>query len=154
MITLPASGVSRPAITRSSVDLPDPEGPRRAVSEPPGTSRLTSSRATKLPNRLVTSIAVIATDPPFQREQVHADHDDDREEEQHPGGAECAHLARLPELVVLLLDEERHGLGLARDLVGHHGDGTVLAQRARRREDDPVDEAPPDGRERDAPEGL
>ena len=38
--TRPLSGVSRPAITRSSVDLPQPEGPSSAVSEPPGISRL------------------------------------------------------------------------------------------------------------------
>ncbi len=32
--TLPASGCSSPAITRSSVDLPLPLGPSSAVSEP------------------------------------------------------------------------------------------------------------------------
>ena len=40
------SGSSRPAITRSSVVLPDPDGPRSATSSPVATVRLTSSSAT------------------------------------------------------------------------------------------------------------
>src|SRR5262249_3401901 len=43
-------------MTRKSVVLPEPDGPSRASSEPLGTSRLTLSRATKLPNRLETSL--------------------------------------------------------------------------------------------------
>src|SRR4051812_8347547 len=61
METVPASGVSRPEITRSRVDLPLPLGPRSAVSEPLATSIETSSSATKSPNRLVTLRASIAT---------------------------------------------------------------------------------------------
>jgi hypothetical protein len=52
--TRPSSGCSSPEITRSSVDLPLPLGPRRAVSEPVGTEIETSSTATKSPKRLVT----------------------------------------------------------------------------------------------------
>ena len=52
--TAPASGCSRPAMTRSSVDLPLPLGPSSAVSEPSGTSTETSSSAVKAPKRLVT----------------------------------------------------------------------------------------------------
>ena len=40
---------------RSSVDLPEPLGPSSAVSEPFGTSSVTSSSAVKSPNRLDTS---------------------------------------------------------------------------------------------------
>ena len=36
---------------RSSVDLPPPLGPSSAVSEPDGTSSVTSSRATASPKR-------------------------------------------------------------------------------------------------------
>src|SRR4029453_6581694 len=53
-LTLPpvrARSRSRPAITRSSVDLPLPEGPSRAVREPLGISTDTSSRAVKAPKR-------------------------------------------------------------------------------------------------------
>ena len=48
MKTLPQSGVSSPAITRSSVDLPLPLGPSSAVSDPAGTSTETSSSATNV----------------------------------------------------------------------------------------------------------
>ncbi len=37
---------------RSSVDLPEPLGPSSAVSEPSGTSSVTSSSAVKSPKRL------------------------------------------------------------------------------------------------------
>src|SRR6266702_4320821 len=61
MNTSPVSGVSSPAITRSSVDLPLPLGPSRPVSEPLSTEMETSSRARKSPNRFVTLRASIAT---------------------------------------------------------------------------------------------
>ena len=51
---VPESGTSSPAITRSSVDLPEPEGPSSAVSLPSGASIETSSRAAKSPNLLDT----------------------------------------------------------------------------------------------------
>ena len=39
---------------RSSVVLPEPDGPISATSSPLGTSRVTSSRAVKVPKRLET----------------------------------------------------------------------------------------------------
>ena len=51
MRTVPVSGESRPAMIRSRVDLPPPLGPSSAVSEPDGTSSVTSSRATASPKR-------------------------------------------------------------------------------------------------------
>ena len=51
---LPASCASRPAMTRSSVVLPHPEGPRKHTSLPLSTSSETSSSAVKAPKRLVT----------------------------------------------------------------------------------------------------
>jgi hypothetical protein len=59
MTISPVSGVSSPAMIRSRVDLPDPLGPRSAVSEPPSTSSETSSRAANSPKRLVTFLATI-----------------------------------------------------------------------------------------------
>ena len=53
---LPASCASRPAITRSSVVLPQPEGPRKQTSLPFSTSSETSSSAVKAPKRLVTAL--------------------------------------------------------------------------------------------------
>src|SRR6185295_15826858 len=43
----------KPDTIRSSVDLPQPEGPSSATSSPPGTSRLISCTATKSPKRCV-----------------------------------------------------------------------------------------------------
>ena len=59
----PASGASRPAITRSSVDLPEPLGPSSAVSEPSCTSSETSSSARNAPNCLVTPSTEIMPGP-------------------------------------------------------------------------------------------
>ena len=59
--TVPESGTSRPAITRSSVDLPEPLGPSSAVSLPSGASIEMSSRAAKSPKRLETDSTEIMT---------------------------------------------------------------------------------------------
>ena len=56
MTTLPVSGTSSPAMTRSSVDLPEPDGPSSAVSDPDGISSETSSSASKSPKRFVMSL--------------------------------------------------------------------------------------------------
>ena len=48
----PALCTSSPAMMRRSVVLPQPEGPRKQMSSPARTARLTSFRATKLPNSL------------------------------------------------------------------------------------------------------
>ena len=56
---VPESGTSSPAITRSSVDLPEPLGPSRAVSLPSGASNEMSSRAVKSPKRLETDSTAI-----------------------------------------------------------------------------------------------
>jgi len=58
-VTLPASMRSKPAISRKSVDFPQPDGPRIAVSEPGATSNETSSTARTLPNHLLTPARVI-----------------------------------------------------------------------------------------------
>ena len=49
MTIVPSSGSSSPAIVRSSVDLPEPDGPSSAVSEFGAISTETSSRAVKSP---------------------------------------------------------------------------------------------------------
>src|SRR5436305_6562648 len=77
MKTSPASGTSRPAMTRSSVDLPLPLGPSSAVSDPLATSIETPSSATKSPKRFVTLRASIAT-PVLPRSK-----DRHRDERQH-----------------------------------------------------------------------
>ena len=49
---------------RSNVDLPPPLGPSSAVRLPLGTVRLTLSRATKSPNRLLMFETVIPISDP------------------------------------------------------------------------------------------
>ena len=50
---LPRSGASSPAMIRSSVVLPEPDGPSSATNSPRGTSKLTSWSAVKTPKRLL-----------------------------------------------------------------------------------------------------
>jgi hypothetical protein len=53
---LPAVGCSKPAISRSVVVLPQPEGPSREKNSPLSTVRSMSSTATSV-NRLVSEIS-------------------------------------------------------------------------------------------------
>ena len=55
-IMRPTVGGSSPAMARSNVVLPQPDGPRNETNSPVRTFRLTRSRATKLPNCLPTSL--------------------------------------------------------------------------------------------------
>ena len=60
MRTRPAVTVSRPAISRSVVDLPQPEGPSSTANVPASTSKLTSSTARVAPQCLATRSRAIA----------------------------------------------------------------------------------------------
>src|SRR5437773_3254332 len=51
----PSSGCSKPAISRSDVVLPQPDGPSRERNSPCRTFRLTAFTAVSDPNRLVTA---------------------------------------------------------------------------------------------------
>jgi hypothetical protein len=63
MSTWPASGRSSPTIIRIVVDLPDPFGPRKPVTLPGRTSKLSASTATVGPYRLVRLRASITRTP-------------------------------------------------------------------------------------------
>ena len=67
---------------------------------------------------------------------------------------EIAYAPAEVEALVALLDAERGRLRLALDAAGDDGHGAVLAEAARGREDDAVDDGPADRRQRDAPERL
>ena len=58
------------------------------------------------------------------------------------------------EVLEALLDEQRERLGLAGDAARDDAHRAELADRARRGQHDAVGDAPADGRQRDAPEGL
>src|SRR5438876_8447673 len=98
MNTSPASGVSSPAITRRSVDLPLPLGPSSAVREPISTSTDTSSSATKSPKRFVTLRASIAMSVLPRSDHRHRNERQDRKcGEQYGSGVRprgCAVLVR------------------------------------------------------------
>src|SRR5690349_15127493 len=124
MLTVPSSALSRPAMMRSRVDLPPPEGPSRAVSWPVGRLTVTSSRATKSPNFLVTPVTSILMVSSGFRVSVallgtqEGDHDDagDAHEDQQEGRRVCR---RLLEVLVLRLDHQGCGLGAAGDVARH-----------------------------------
>src|SRR5262245_28999134 len=146
--TSPESGCSRPAMTRRSVDFPDPDGPRSAVSEPPAIAIETSSSATYSPNRLVTRRTAIAT-VVLLPEERHRQQGKERQHGQEHGGSVRA---REVEGMEAILHVQRERLGAAREMAGDDRHRAVLAQAAGRREHDAVDDAPADRRERDAPE--
>src|SRR5262245_38955739 len=106
--TRPSSACSRPAITRSRVDLPLPLGPSRAVSDPPGIATETLSSATKLSKRFVTCWTVIATEPFLSPQHVHRHEGDDRQDGQHDRRSVDTGLV---EGEVALVDMKRQGLG-------------------------------------------
>ena len=154
MKTVPQSGVSSPAITRSSVDLPLPLGPSSAVSDPVGTSTDTSSSATKSP-KLLRDVAN------RDRHQTRLlSWLDDRASATRTTMAIAASVERDAvdaggvEVLVVVLHAQRRGLRLALDVPGDDGDRAVLAEAARRREHDAVDDRPADRRQRDPPERL
>ena len=57
---MPESAVSSPAMIRSIVVLPPPDGPSSATSSPDGTSKLTSLSAVNRPNVLLTFLISMA----------------------------------------------------------------------------------------------
>src|SRR5260370_2827478 len=64
----PSSGCSQPAISRSVVVLPQPEGPSKERNSPLRTRRLTESTAVRAPNRLVTARSSTSQASPLSAE--------------------------------------------------------------------------------------
>src|SRR5438067_4475617 len=56
MMMRPPSGVSKPAISRNSVVLPQPEGPSSAKNSPRSIDNDTRSTAATVPNRLLACL--------------------------------------------------------------------------------------------------
>src|SRR4051794_9566317 len=90
--TDPADGGWSPATTRSSVDLPHPDGPRTASTWPASSVSETSSTATVAPNRTVTASSWSTSGHPADGADPRAhpldEHDDRGGDggEQHRGG--------------------------------------------------------------------
>src|SRR5262245_51328240 len=135
------SAISRPAMIRSKVVFPEPDGPSNASKPPSGTSRLTLSSAEKLPNFLETSLismlmvalrlslafGQLSQGRNFLFEFSFYNQDSDRYQGQHG-----CNRKGLREIVLLkqLFDTQRHGVGLTRDMVGNYIDGSKFSHSA------------------------
>src|SRR3954453_7084734 len=126
-------------MVRSSVDLPPPLGPSRAVSCPLGMLRLMSSRATKSPKNLLMPRISIPIGVLLRSE--HGDDDERRDRDQCEQEARGGRRALL-EVLVLLLHARGGGGGLAGDVARHDLDGSELAERPGQAEHDAVDQRP------------
>src|SRR4051794_12245936 len=149
MKTSPASATSRPAITRRSVDLPLPLGPRSAVSEPLATSIETSSSATKSPKRFVTLRASMAKAVLSLSEERHQQKRNDRDGGENDRRSIGSGLVRA--VLVCGLDILRHRLRPVGEAAGDDRHRAEFTQCAGERQDDAVHDRPLNRRERDAP---
>src|SRR5690606_5491212 len=159
----PLSGCSSPAMMRSRVVLPEPDGPSSAVSSPSLRLRLTLSTATKSPKRLFTcsiSILMSALSMTVAGRALTLvqplDETLDRDGDQRQAGQQRGHGKGGGEhvLVVEHLDMQRHGVGLATDASRDYRHRAELAQGAGVAQDHAVDQSPLDVRQGHVPEGL
>src|SRR5262249_53340280 len=134
--TWPSSAVSSPAMMRSSVVLPEPEGPSSATKAPSATSRLMPFSAELVPNVLTifSMVMVISMSgrgqrvavAPFEKRLGTERHQ--RQHGQQRGDGKGAHIIIF---VVQHLDVQRHGVREAADMPRHHRHRTEFAHRAR-----------------------
>src|SRR3954453_9066470 len=113
---------------RSSVVLPEPDGPSSASSSPSLTLRSTPSRALKLPNFLTRFLTSMLTCVMSFVEVIFQNGlGDQRDQRQHC--RQRGDRERRDELVFVVenLDQQRHGVGLAADMAGDDGDRAELA---------------------------
>src|SRR5688500_5641268 len=133
-------------MTRSSVVLPDPEGPSSATSSPEWTVKLTSRSAMKLPNDLVRFLTSMLISVPtradlqvglsrrgqfsFQNRLHNQRHDRQQRQQRRDGERRLEHV-----LVIEDLDVQRQRVRLAADLAGDYRHRAELAHRPRITED-------------------
>src|SRR6476660_90339 len=153
--TSPASGQSSPAMIRSSVVLPEPEGPSSANNSPSPTFKSTLSSAVNAPNFFTIFLTSIVTwnvpfvQPPFE-DGLHHQCD----QRQH--GQQGRDRERRYELIFIVedLDQERHGVGLAADVARDHRHRAELTHGAGIAQQYAIQQAPLDIGQSDAEEGL
>src|SRR4051812_2968335 len=159
--TSPVSGCSRPASTRSSVVLPEPDGPSRARNSLSRACSDTSFSAGKRPNCLeiprisrarVSSVFAAGGKLPGVApfEDGLEDKRDDPEAGENGCRRECADGVIV---IVEHLDVKRQSVGQAADVAGDHGNRAELTHRARIAEQDAVEQRPLDVGQGDPPEG-
>src|SRR5262245_53408280 len=149
--TEPLSAVSSPAITRSSVVLPEPEGPSSARNSPSSASSDTDLSTGERPKDL--RMSVISRDiepsstPPLRRQligELHLQHSLHRKRDQCKKRKQRGDRERRHEIVLVIEDlhMERHGRGLAPNEAGDDGDCAELPHRPRRAQQHTVHERP------------
>src|SRR5215212_955197 len=135
--TRPPSANSSPARTRSSVVLPEPDGPSKPRNSRSSISRFTLSRTSVGPNRFLRPSTWIFTarllvdsrnrscpETPLQH-GLDAE-GDERHEGQERGDCERG---RKGVIVVKNLDVQRHCVGEANDVAGDHRHGSKFPDR-------------------------
>ena len=155
--TDPASANSSPAMMRSSVVLPEPDGPSSATSCPRGISRSTASSAVNCPNRLVIPRNGDAHAGnlrnfcgfPFDDALDHQRRE--RQERQQRSDGE-----RRDELIIVVehFDLQRHRIGQTADVTRNHRYRSELSHRARVAKNHAIEQRPLDVGKRDAQERL
>src|ERR671930_432488 len=139
--TLPRRGLTSPAITRSTLLLPAPDGPASATHWPG--SMFSATAREKSPSSVSASIRSIPAPDELGRQQDGGGHRD-----QHRGQRQrVLEVAR-----EALVDRERGGLRDALERAGEHQRGAELSERAAERERAAGDEPGRGGRDRDAHE--
>src|SRR5580692_8455387 len=125
METRPELGRTRPAMAERVVLLPEPEGPKRTVT-PGGTSNATSRANPFVMRRLTFRVS---PDIASSGELVDGVEDGDGD-----GGEGQDHAQRGGVAVLLdgVVDGERRGLRLARDVAGDHEGDAEVPERARK----------------------
>src|SRR5690606_30531709 len=147
----PVSGVSRPAMMRSRVVLPQPDGPSKATSSPLWMSRLMSFSARKAPNCLWTLRISMLTGL-FLRAAVALAVDSrfapllEQQNDQGQGQQQAGHAERRDVVVFVVenFDMQRQGIGHPADMPGHHRHGAELAHRTRGTEYHAINQPPAD----------
>ena len=161
------SGVSSPAISRSSVVLPEPDGPSSAISSPERMSSETSCSAGKRSNSLRTLSTRTSIPKSFRavsgrglprdrrRSAIRATVFSTSVTSASTASSEAtAKAAGEIVLVVEDFDMQRHGVGLAANVARHHRHRAELAHGAGIAEQHAVEQAPFDVGQRHVPEGL
>src|SRR5690606_8338520 len=136
----PVVGCSSPAMRRSSVVLPEPEGPSRAISSPERISSETSWSAGKVSNSLRTlvtrtcmgSILSMSAGGGEFGAVAHFKERLQRQRHQRKAGQQRGDREGAGGVVVVVkdLDMQGHGVGLAPDVARHHGNGAEFAHGA------------------------
>src|SRR5262245_364919 len=80
--TRPELSLSRPAIQRSTVVFPEPEGPNRIVIDASSEIRMEASTRGP-PSNCLTISAVSSKEPPLSIESIDDREDDERDNQQH-----------------------------------------------------------------------